>query len=217
MILGFIQLLYAVAVIVLSVYLTKWWRDRHTYITNNLLQSYFNTWLGAAMISVLVCAIPFLPIFWVYNFFAGDSSSDDYKTHTNKTVITETKKDNSSKNNDKIINQNIEETQNNELQVAEKKTENKVVNNTEVGQVTHKKGYTIEFTPTGESNKLQVDFFKPSGTENYIMVFYDNYFVVTKCWGNADKSEIGVKQYYKDNSGTNKVKEAALAKGWLKL
>ena len=160
MILGFIQLLYAVAVIVLSVYLTKWWRDRHTYITNNLLQSYFNTWLGAVMISAFVCAIPFLPFFWVYNFFAGDSSSDDYKTHTNKTVITETKKDNTSKNNDKIIKQNKEETQNNELQVAEKKTENKVVNNTEVGQVTHKKGYTIEFTPTGESNKLQVDFFK---------------------------------------------------------
>lgn len=89
--------------------------------------------------------------------------------------------------------------------------------NKETGKVKHNEGYTIEFTPTGDTNKLQVDFHKPSGAENFIIVFYNDYFVVTECWGNADKSEIGQKQYYKDNSGTNKVKEAAIAKGWLKL
>lgn len=82
--------------------------------------------------------------------------------------------------------------------------------------VISKHGYKIEFKPAGY-NSLEVYFFKPTGMEAYVIEFHADYFVVTDCWAHANRSEIGVTQYYENNSGTNAVKNSAISKGWLSL
>jgi len=77
-------------------------------------------------------------------------------------------------------------------------------------------GYNIRYGHIG-GNDLVVYFFKPSGTESYVIRFYSDHFVVIAVDDHADRNEIGVVQYYYNNPGTEKVKNAAVARNMLRF
>jgi len=63
-------------------------------------------------------------------------------------------------------------------------------------------------------NRAIVELTKPDAIEKYLITFYDSYFIVDYVTANSEakeqalQKEVGIKQYYKDNPRTTKVKQS---------